>query len=103
MATASTFRPTIAENPELNGMGEPGLVEQTRHSINTGGIKVPKTSAQPKALHEPHASRSNVDRESYYSAYGRTPKSHSRSRRTVHLLGKFDKCLFMPADPTAGF
>ena len=31
--------PHIAEDPELNGTGEAGLVEQLQHSINTGSLK----------------------------------------------------------------
>ena len=31
--------PHIAEDANLNGSGEPGLVEQIEHSINTGGLK----------------------------------------------------------------
>lgn len=31
--------PHIAEDAGLNGTGAPGLVEQLKHSINTGGLK----------------------------------------------------------------
>lgn len=93
--------PHIAENPELNGMGEPGLVEQTRHSINTGGIKFQTNSPNQKHFMNLYASAQHVDRESYYSAYGRT--KNLTAVAGGQYIYKFDKCLFMPADLTAGF
>ena len=82
-------------------MGEPGLVEQTRHSINTGGIKFQTNSPNQKHFMNLYASAQHVDRESYYSAYGRT--KNLTAVAGGQYIYKFDKCLFMPADLTAGF
>ena len=40
--------PHIAEDAGLNGTGAPGLVEQLKHSINTGGLKFTAFSKNQK-------------------------------------------------------
>lgn len=92
--------PHIAENPELNGSDEPGLVEQTRHSINTGGIKFNMFSPNQKHYFNLYASAQHINRDSYYSAYGKT--RNLTAVAGAQYIYKFDRFLFMPSDLTAG-
>ena len=92
--------PHIAENAELNGLGADGLVEQTRHSINTGGIKFLTNSPNQKHFFNLYASAQHIHRESYYSAYGQT--KNLTAVAGGQYIYKFDKFLFMPSDLTAG-
>ena len=64
--------PHIAEDPELNGTGEAGLVEQLQHSINTGSLKFNLFTPNQKHNLSFYASGQHIHRDSYYSAYGRT-------------------------------
>ena len=92
--------PHIAEDALLNGMGEDGLVEQLEHSINTGSIKYHNYSANQKHYFSIYASAQHILRDSYYSAYGRT--TNLTAVGGAQYVYKFDNCLFMPADLTAG-
>ncbi|WP_455967057.1 TonB-dependent receptor [Bacteroides fluxus] len=92
--------PHIAENADLNGTGEPGLVEQLRHSINTGGLKFTAFSRDQKHTFSTYASAQHIVRDSYYSAYGMT--TDFTGVLGAQYIYHFDKCLFMPSDLTGG-
>lgn len=92
--------PHIAEDAELNGTGEPGLVEQLRHSINTGGMKYMVFSPDQKHTFSTYASAQHIVRDSYYSAYGKT--TDFTGVLGAQYIYHFDKCLFMPSDLTGG-
>ena len=92
--------PHIAENADLNGTGEPGLVEQLRHSINTGGLKFTVFSRDQKHTFSTYASAQHIVRDSYYSAYGMT--TDFTGVLGAQYIYHFDKCLFMPSDLTGG-
>lgn len=92
--------PHIAEDAELNGTGEDGLVEQLEHSINTGSIKFHNYSADQKHYFSIYASAQNILRDSYYSAYGRT--TNFTGVTGAQYIYNFDNCIFMPAALTGG-
>ena len=92
--------PHIAEDPELNGLGEAGLVEQLQHSINTGSLKYNIFSKDQKQDFSIYASAQHIHRDSYYSAYGQT--TDLTAVTGMQYLYRFDNCLFMPAALTAG-
>ena len=92
--------PHIAEDPELNGTGQDGLVEQIKHSINTGSIKFNVFSPNQKHNFNTYVSAQDIQRDSYYSAYGKT--SDITAVVGAQYIYNFDKCLFMPADLTGG-
>lgn len=92
--------PHIAEDAELNGTGEPGLVEQLRHSINTGGMKYMVFSPDQKHTFSTYASAQHIVRDSYYSAYGKT--TDFTGVLGAQYIYHFYKCLFMPSDLTGG-
>lgn len=92
--------PHIAEDAELNSTGEPGLVEQLRHSINTGGLKYMVFSPDQKHTFSTYASAQHIVRDSYYSAYGKT--TDFTGVLGAQYIYHFYKCLFMPSDLTGG-
>lgn len=92
--------PHIAENAELNGTGEPGVVEQIRHSINTGGLKFTAFSKDQKHTFNAYASAQQIERDTYYGAYGRT--KDLTGVLGIQYIYHFGKCLFMPSDLTGG-
>jgi len=92
--------PHIAEDPDLNGSGEAGLVEQIKHSINTGSVKFTAFSPNQKHTLNIYASAQNIERESYYSAYGET--TDFTGVLGAQYIHHFDKFLFMPSDVTGG-
>lgn len=92
--------PHIAENPDLNGTGEDGVVEQLRHSINTGSIKFNAFTPDQKQTFSVYASAQHIERESYYSAYGET--TDFTGVFGAQYMYHFDKFLFMPSDLTGG-
>lgn len=92
--------PHIAEDPDLNGSGEAGLVEQLRHSINTGSLKFTAFTPDQKHSFNIYASAQNIERESYYSAYGET--TDFTGVVGAQYMYHFDKFLFMPSDLTGG-
>lgn len=92
--------PHIAEDADLNGTGAPGLVEQLKHSINTGGLKFTAFSKDQKHMFSIYASAQHIVRDSYYSAYGMT--TDFTGVLGAQYIYHFDKCLFMPADLTGG-
>ena len=84
----------------MNGTGAPGLVEQLKHSINTGGLKFTAFSKKPETYVQYLASAQHIVRNSYYSAYGMT--TDFTGVLGAQYIYHFDKCLFMPADLTGG-
>ncbi len=92
--------PHIAEDAELNGMGKTGLVEQIEHSINTGSVKFTVFTPGQKQTFNIYASAQNIERKTYYSAYGQT--SDFTGVTGGQYVYSFDKFIFMPADLTGG-
>lgn len=82
------------------------IAEQVRHSINTGGLKYELFSPNQKHRLNVFASMQDINRESYYGA-GMDPDAYGETTDLTWVAGgqyvyKFDNCLFMPADLTAG-
>ena len=82
------------------------IAEQTKHGINTGGIKFDQFSKDQKRRFNAFASVQHIDRESYYGA-GKDPNAYGKTTDLTWVAGaqyvhKFDNFLFMPSDLTAG-
>ena len=82
------------------------IAEQTKHGINTGGLKFDWFSRDQKHRLNTFASIQHINRESYYGA-GKDPNAYGRTLDLTwvggaHYVYKFDRCIFMPADLTAG-
>ena len=82
------------------------IAEQTKHGINTGGLKFDWFSKDQKHRFNAFASMQHIGRESYYGA-GMDPNPYGKSTDLTWVAGaqyiyRFTKCLFMPADLTAG-
>lgn len=82
------------------------IAEQTKHGINTGGLKFDWFSKNQKHRLNAFASLQHINRESYYGA-GKDPNAYGATTDLTWVGGaqyiyKFDKCLFMPADLTVG-
>ena len=82
------------------------IAEQVRHNINTGSIKYDWFSRDEKHRLNVFGSVQHINRESYYGA-GMDPNAYGETYDLTWVLGsqyvyKFDNCIFMPADLTAG-
>ena len=82
------------------------IAEQVRHSINTGSLKYDWFSPDEQHRLNVFGSLQHINRESYYGA-GMDPNAYGETKDLTWVVGsqyvyKFDKCLFMPADLTAG-
>ena len=82
------------------------IAEQTKHGINTGGLKFDWFSKDQKHRLNVFASLQHINRESYYGA-GKDPNAYGKTLDLTWVGGaqyvyKFDRCIFMPADLTAG-
>ena len=82
------------------------IAEQTKHGINTGGLKFDWFSKNQKHRFNAFASMQHIGRESYYGA-GMDPNAYGKTTDLTWVAGaqyiyRFTKCLFMPADLTAG-
>ena len=82
------------------------IAEQTRHGINTGGLKFDWFSKDQKHRLNAFASVQHIDRDSYYGA-GMDPDAYGKTNDLTWVGGaqyvyKFEDCIFMPADLTAG-
>ena len=82
------------------------IAEQTKHGINTGGLKFDWFSRDQKHRLNTFASIQHINRESYYGA-GKDLNAYGRTLDLTWVGGaqyvyKFDRCIFMPADLTAG-
>ena len=82
------------------------IAEQTKHGINTGGLKFDWFSKDQKHRLNTFTSIQHIDRESYYGA-GMDPNAYGQTGDLTWVGGaqyihKADNCLFMPADLTVG-
>lgn len=82
------------------------IAEQVRHSINTGSMKYDWFSPDERHRLNVFGSLQHINRESYYGA-GMDPNAYGETFDLTWVLGsqyvyKFENCLFMPADLTAG-
>ena len=82
------------------------IAEQTKHGINTGGVKFEWFSKDNKHRLNTFASLQHIDRESYYGA-GQDPDAYGKTTDLTWVGGaqyvyKMDRFLFMPSDLTAG-
>ncbi len=82
------------------------IAEQTKHGINTGGLKFDWFSRDQKHRLNVFASLQHINRDSYYGA-GMDPNAYGKTTDLTWVGGaqyvfKADKCLFMPSDFTAG-
>lgn len=82
------------------------IAEQTKHGINTGGLKFDWFSPDQKHRLNAFTSIQHIDRDSYYGA-GQDPNAYGKTTDLTWVAGaqyvyKFDRCIFMPADFTAG-
>lgn len=82
------------------------IAEQTKHGINTGGIKFDQFSKDNRHKLNVFASIQQINRESYYGA-GQDPNAYGKTTDLTWVGGaqyvyKFNKCIFMPADMTLG-
>ena len=82
------------------------IAEQTKHGINTGGLKFDWFSKDQKHRLNVFASLQHIDRESYYGA-GMDPNAYGKTTDLTWVGGaqyvyKAEKCLFMPSDLTVG-
>lgn len=82
------------------------IAEQTKHGINTGGLKFDWFSKNQQHRLNVFASVQHINRESYYGAQ-KDPNAYGKTTDLTWVGGaqyvyKFNKCLFMPADLTVG-
>ena len=82
------------------------IAEQTKHGINTGGLKFDWFSRDQKHRLNVFASLQHINRESYYGA-GMDPNAYGKTTDLTWVGGaqyvyKAEKCLFMPSDLTVG-
>ena len=82
------------------------IAEQTKHGINTGGLKFDWFSKDQKHRMNVFASLQHIDRESYYGA-GQDPNAYGKTTDLTWVGGaqyvyKMDRCVFMPSDLTIG-
>ena len=82
------------------------IAEQVRHSINTGSLKYDWFSPDERHRFNVFAALQHINRESYYGA-GMDPNAYGETMDLTWVAGgqyvyKFENCLFMPADLTAG-
>lgn len=85
---------------------EAWIAEQTKHSINTGGLKYDWFSKDQKHRLNAFVSMQHIARESYYGA-GQDPNAYGKTSDLTWVGGvqyvcKFEDCIFMPADLTVG-
>ena len=82
------------------------IAEQTKHGINTGGLKFDWFSPNQKHRLNAFASLQHINRDSYYGA-GQDPNAYGKTTDLTWVGGaqyvyKMDKCIFMPSDFTVG-
>lgn len=85
---------------------EADIAEQLNHSINGGGLNYNLFTPNEKHRINLYASAQHIDRESYYGTKQNLDAYGATTDLTVVAGGQyvysFDRCLFMPADLTAG-
>jgi len=82
------------------------IAEQTKHGINTGGLKFDWFSKDQKHRLNVFASVQNISRDSYYGA-GMDPNAYGKTTDLTWVGGaqyvfKAERLLFMPSDLTIG-
>lgn len=82
------------------------IAEQTRHGINTGGLKFDWFSKDQKHRLNAFASLQHISRDSYYGA-GMDPNAYGKTTDLTWVGGaqyvfRAERCLFMPSDLTVG-
>ena len=82
------------------------IAEQTRHGINTGGLKFDWFSKDQKHRLNAFASLQHISRDSYYGA-GMDPNAYGKTTDLTWVGGaqyvfNAERCLFMPSDLTVG-
>ena len=82
------------------------IAEQTKHGINTGGLKFDWFSKNQKHRLNAFASIQHINRESYYGA-GQDPNAYGKTTDLTWVGGaqyihKMDRFLFLPSDLTVG-
>lgn len=82
------------------------IAEQVDHSINTGSVKYDWYAPNEKHMLNVFGSVQHINRESYYGA-GKDPNAYGQTTDLTWVVGsqyvyRMDKCLFMPANFTAG-
>ena len=82
------------------------IAEQTKHGINTGGLKFDWFSKDQRHRFNAFSSLQHINRESYYGA-GQDPDAYGETADLTWVAGaqyiyRFEDCIFMPADLTAG-
>ena len=82
------------------------IAEQTKHGINTGGLKFDWFSKDQRHRLNVFASIQHINRDSYYGAQ-QDPNAYGKTTDLTWVGGaqyvyKFEKCLFMPSDLTVG-
>ena len=82
------------------------IAEQTKHGINTGGLKYDWFSKNQKHRLNAFVSLQHINRESYYGA-GQDPNAYGETKDLTWVGGaqyvyKFENCIFMPSDLTTG-
>lgn len=85
---------------------EANIAEQVEHSINTGGLKFDYFSPDEKHRLGIYASAQHIKRDSYYGG-GQDLNAYGATTDLTWVAGtqysyRFGRCLFMPADLTAG-
>ena len=82
------------------------IAEQTKHGINTGGLKFDWFSKDQNHRLNAFMSLQHIDRESYYGA-GQDPNAYGKTTDLTWVGGaqyvyKMGRCIFMPSDLTVG-
>ena len=82
------------------------IAEQTKHGINTGGLKFDWFSKDQNHRLNAFASLQHINRESYYGA-GQDPNAYGKTTDLTWVGGaqyvyKMGRCIFMPSDLTVG-
>ena len=83
------------------------IAEQVGHKIDGGSLRWNYFAPNSRHLFDIHASAQTIKRDSYYGT-GKDPNAYGETKDLTLVAGLqysyiFDKCLFMPAQFTAGF
>lgn len=82
------------------------IAEQVEHAINTGSLRFDWFAPNERHRLSTFASLQHIARDSYYGA-GQDPNAYGHTKDLTWMAGgqyvyKFNRCLFLPADLTAG-
>jgi outer membrane receptor for ferrienterochelin and colicins len=86
---------------------EAEIAEQVKHNINGGSLRFDYFSPNSRHFFNTHISAQGINRDSYYGT-GKDPNAYGLTKDLTLVAGAqysyvFEKCLFMPAQLTAGF